>query len=172
MVSLPPGSAPRPWANPHLILYHGTVDTEAQSILNGVQINRGRANTDFGRGFYTTTVERQALAWGWALSLRRPGTQPAVIRFDVNRNDLSQFECLSFVRGSFDADDFWSLIFHCRSRGANHNRRGPHIWYDFVVGPVAASWRQRLAFYDTDQINFHTATVANLLDFSNPTRIT
>lgn len=172
MVAVPPGSAPSPWANPRLILYHGTVDTEARSILSGVQISKGRANTDFGRGFYTTTAERQALAWGWALSQRRPGTQPAVIRFDVDRDDLLQFECLPFVRGSFDADDFWSLVFHCRSTGADHSRQGTHRWYDLVVGPVAASWRQRLALYDTDQISFHTDSVANLLNRSNPRRIT
>ena len=171
MVAFPPGSTPSPWANQQLTLYHGTVDTEVASIINGVQISRGRAYTDFGRGFYTTTVERQALAWGWTLAQRRSGTQPAVIRYDVDRDDLSRFECLWFVRGNFDADDFWSLVFRCRSKGVDHNRPGTNRWYDVVVGPVAGSWRQRLAFYDADQMSFHTDRVANLLDRSDPRRI-
>lgn len=171
MVAVQPGSTPSPWANPDLILYHGTVDTEAPSILSGIQITKGRANTDFGLGFYTTTVERQALAWAWVLSQRRSGTQPAVLRFDVDRDDLSQLECLFFFRSNFDADDFWSLVFRCRSTGADHNRHGTRMWYDVVGGPVAASWRQRLALYDTDQISFHTDSTANLLNRSNPRRI-
>jgi hypothetical protein len=52
-------------------------------------MHHSRTHIDFGRGFYTTTVERQAYAWAWQLSQRALGTLPAVIRFDVNRDRLA-----------------------------------------------------------------------------------
>lgn len=171
MAALPPVSTPIHWANPLLALYHGTVDTYVESILSGIQVSKGLPYTDFGRGFYTTTVERQALSWAWQLSQRRPGTHPAVIRFDVDRDSLASLECLWFVRGSFDADDFWSLIFHCRRGGTGHKRSVTQQWYDVAIGPVAASWRQRLTIYDADQISFHTDRASNLLKQSDPRKI-
>ena len=171
MAAILPSFTPSSWTNQPLTLYHGTVDTYVNSILGGVKVSQGRAYTDFGRGFYTTTVERQALSWAWQLSQRLPGTLPAVIRFDVKRDDLAHLECLWFVRGSFDADDFWSLVSHCRTRGSHHNRTTSQGWFDVVIGPVAASWRQRLTIYDADQVSFHTDLGANLLSNSNPRKI-
>ena len=171
MAAIPPSFTPSSWTNQRLTLYHGTVDRYVPSILSGINVRQGRAHTDFGQGFYTTTVERQALSWAWQLSQRLPGTQPAVIRFDVHRDDLADLECLWFVRGNFDADDFWSLVFHCRTGGGDQNRATNQGWYDVVIGPVAASWRQRLTIYDADQVSFHTDRAANLLNTSNPRKI-
>src|SRR5437879_4438088 len=115
-----PSSVPTPrrWTDQRLALYHGTLDMHMQTILTGVAVHRGRPHTDFGRGFYTTTVERQARSWACQLFLRRPGTYPAVVRFDVDRDALARLHSIWFVRGSFDADDFWSLVFHCRTGGS------------------------------------------------------
>ncbi len=157
---------PSHWTNQFLTLYHGTLEIHVQSILNGVDVNRGRPYTDFGRGFYTTTVERQARTWASQLSQQKRATQPAVIRFDVDRDALAQLDCLCFVRGSFDFDDFWSFVFHCRMKGGNHARATNQGWYDAVIGPVTASWRQRLTIYDIDQVSFHTHRAANLLNNS------
>jgi hypothetical protein len=176
MAAAPSSFPPTNWTNQHLTLYHGTLDAHVASILAGVNVNRGRAHTDFGKGFYTTTVEIQARAWAWQLSQRSSGTLPAVIRFDVDRDRLAALECLWFVRGSFNADDFWSLVSPCR-RGRSQHARPTHPstthqgWYDVVIGPVAASWRQRLSIYDADQISFHTPGAANLLNSSNGRRI-
>jgi len=171
MATAPPSFTPANWTNQDLTLYHGTLDIYVSSILSSVDVTKGRAHTDFGKGFYTTTVERQARAWAWQLSQRSRGTLPAVIRFDVNRDSVAALQCLGFVRGSFDADDFWSLIFHCRTGRSKHSRGTNQGWYDVVIGPVAASWRQRLTIYDADQISFHTDPAANLLNNSNPRRI-
>ena len=171
MVATPPSFIPISWTSQPLTLYHGTVDTHVPSILKGVNVNRGLPNTDFGRGFYTTTVERQALSWAWQLSLRLPGTHPGIIRYDVDRDSLANLECLWFVRGSFDADDFWSLVFHCRTGGSNHGSTTSPGWYDVAIGPVAASWRQRLTIYDADQVSFHTDCAAKVLNNSNPRKI-
>jgi hypothetical protein len=158
------------WTNQKASLYHGTLDIYVHLILGGIKVNKGRKYTDFGRGFYTTTVQRQAESWAWQLSQLRVGTLPAVICFDVDRDELAKLDCLCFVRGSFDADDFWSFILHCRSGGTDHGR-AILDWYDVVIGPVAAIWTQRLAIYDADQISFHTDKAADLLNKSNPRRV-
>jgi hypothetical protein len=164
---------PPPWTNQTLLLYHGTIQRNITSVLATINVDRARSTTDFGRGFYTTTIERQARSWAWELSKRTRGAGhlPAVIRFDVNRDDLAQLECLWFARGNVDAEDFWSLVFHCRSGRPGHARATNGGWYDVVIGPVAASWRQRLAVFDADQVSFHTARAARLLDRSNPREV-
>ena len=171
MAIAPPAFPPSTWTNQLLPLYHGTLDIHVLSILTRVHVHQGRAHADFGQGFYTTTVERQAYAWAWQLSQRAPGTLPAVIRFDVDRNRLAALQCIGFVRGSFDADDFWSLIFHCRRGGGTHARTTNDGWYDVAIGPVATSWRRRLTIHDADQVSFHTSRAAMLLNNSNPRRM-
>lgn len=163
------GFPPPNWTNQNLALYHGTVDAAVAAVLTGINLNKGRRFTDFGQGFYTTTVERQAITWAWVVSQQHPGTLPAVIRFDVDRDKLASLEYLWFVRGNYDADDFWSFIFYCRQGKSAHGRITG--WYDIVIGPVAASWRQRLAIFDADQVSFHTDKAASLLKNSNPRRI-
>src|SRR6266487_482862 len=68
------------------------------------------------------------------------------------RLGLAALQCVWFVRGSFDADDFWSLVFHCRTGGGKHARTTNYGWYDVAIGPAAASWRQRLTIHDADQV--------------------
>jgi hypothetical protein len=159
-----PPNIPPAWANQTLILYHGTIDIHVPSILNQVILSKGRIHTDFGLGFYTTTIYRQAFSWAWVYSRRRPRTKPAVVAFEVNRDDLAHLQALWFVRPAVDADDFWSLIFHCRSGKPLHARTAPQTTYDLVIGPAAASWKQRLALYDTDQVSFHSPQAINLLN--------
>lgn len=168
MHSLQGFATPPKWCNQDLTLYHGTIDKHVQSVLWKVDLTQGKPNADFGKGFYTTTVRRQAESWAWQLSLRT-GSSPAVVSFCLKRGELAKFDSLWFVRGNFDAADFWSLVFHCR-RGGDHNKQ-PGGWYDVVVGPVAAFWRQRLAIYDADQVSFHTSTAADLLNDRNKTTV-
>ena len=125
-------ATPRVWTNQPVALYHGTIDRHVPSILAGVDATKGRRFAHFGRGFYTTTLERQARTWAWELSRQRPGSYPAVVRFDADRNALATLEAMWFVRGSYDAEDYWSLVFRCRSRGGNHGR-GASGWYDTVM---------------------------------------
>jgi hypothetical protein len=157
---------PKPWTNQNVLLYHGTLDVHVASIRAGVNPALGRAATDFGRGFYTTTVERQARSWAFGLSRRRAGTRPAVVRFDVPRDDLAGLESIWFVRGSPDAEDFWSLVVYCRTGGVAHARAKAAGWYDVAVGPIAAAWKRRLLKADADQISFHTTAAAKVLDLS------
>lgn len=149
-------------------MYHGTVDTHVQAILaRGIQVSQGRPNHDFGPGFYVTTLQRQAEAWAWQLGQRVRGARPAILRMEIDRDALAELDVLMFVRGSFDADDYWSFVSHCRAGAPSHERTdGPSTFYDVVAGPVAAFWEQRVAMQDADQISFHTPAAEALLNNS------
>jgi len=101
-------------------------------------------------------MERQARSWAWEI-VRKFGGRPAVVFADLDRDALAALESLTFIRGDYDAEDYWSFVIHCRSAGTDHargtRRRGN---YDLVVGPVAAAWRQRTLIASSDQISFHT----------------
>ena len=166
---------PALWTNQTITLFHGTIEASVNSILNHIDVAKGKANRDFGRGFYTTTVLRQGQSWAWQQAQRQTGSfpkpLPAIVAFDVERSALAQLDLLWFVRGSYEASDFWSFVFHCRQGTSDHCRNDNQEWYDVVVGPVSASWKQRLAIYDADQISFHTQRAAALLDASNARRV-
>src|SRR5208283_4786138 len=92
MASLPIVFPPPPWVNQDIVVYHGTVDVSARAIMSGpIKEGLGKPNTDFGPGFYTTTLRRQAHMWAAQISATRP-----------------------------DADDYWSLIYHCRKDALSH----------------------------------------------------
>ncbi len=154
------------WVNQELVLYHGTIDTHTNSVLSGVDVTRGRQDTDFGRGFYTTTWLIQAQGWALDTSWRNPGTAPVVIWFRVSRDALADLQSLWFVRGAPNANDYWSFVSYSRSGGASHGRAAHSQWYDAVIGLVSRRWQRRLAYPDLDQISFHTSAGAGLLDAS------
>lgn len=168
MLSLPPP----PWDGELITLYHGTLASSVSSILARVDLAYARAGRDFGRGFYATTLLRQAQFWADNLATRsRRAAEPAVIAFDVNLDDLSRLESIGFARGDFDAYSFWSLVWHCRQGGLAHSRSTNGGWYDLVVGPVTAAWKQRACMADYDQLSFHTARAVALLNKSASRRV-
>lgn len=162
MTTASPLGTPPSWTNQPVTLYHGTIQTHLGSLRAGIDLRQGRARTDFGQGFYTTTWLEQAQLRPWQLSLRQGG-RPIVLRFDVDREALARLDCLCFVRGGLRVEDFWSFVHHCRSGLIGHGRGSSNDWYDLVVGPLVASWKQRLIVADADQISFHTARAARLL---------
>ena len=167
MSSYPIVFPPPKWSNQDIIVYHGTVDTFAPMIVSGpVLVSKGKPNTDFGPGFYTTTLKRQAQMWAAQISATQPGTNPAVIEITINRHSLASLDTIAFVRGDFDADDYWSLIHHCRKGALDHGRVPPLACYDVVYGPVAAFWNQRMSIADADQISLHTTAAEAVLNVS------
>lgn len=181
MVAQPPSATPKVWTNQEILLYHGTLAKYADDIKqNGVSPPSANplasTDVDFGVGFYTTTLLRQAEAWAW-VKVAAPPTgvppHPGVVEFTVSRDDLAPLDCLWFVRGEFDAEDFWSLVFHCRGGGAAHGRPAStkNGWYDVVVGPVAAFWRQRVASQGYDQVSFHTKDAVRVLNGASRRRV-
>ncbi|HEY0371338.1 MAG TPA: DUF3990 domain-containing protein [Thermoanaerobaculia bacterium] len=163
-----PFDTPPIWVNGPLILYHGTLATHAANIKTvGVNPLLGRPGTDFGRGFYTTTVEGQAKSWAWLLATASTvggsvGTAGAVVRLEVDRDALAQLDSIGFIRGDYDAEDFWSLVFHCRGGAPGHARPGA-AYYDVVYGPVASFWMQRNVMNGRDQISFHSSACMPIL---------
>jgi hypothetical protein len=145
------------WENQALILFHGTVLASAEKIREtGVDIDMGRALTDFGRGFYTTTDEGNAREWSGRVT-ERQGGERAVVRLAVNRFALSKLNSIAFIRGSLRAEDYWSFVTHCRSGLPHHPETG--TFYDVVYGPVAKYWAgypRSAVWADYDQISFHT----------------
>ncbi|HYV34239.1 MAG TPA: hypothetical protein VE988_00960 [Gemmataceae bacterium] len=85
----------------------------------------------------------------------------------VFERSLDKLLSLAFVTGSYDNEDYWSLVQHCRQSTPatvyNHARL-PGAWYDVVLGPVAAFWQQRVAMQDADQFSFHTKAGIDILD--------
>jgi hypothetical protein len=183
----------RPDRSDYLILWHGCTAFDKDDIeVNGIDLAKCRVDTDFGRGFYLTTRERQArdLAWTRYYDWRadpanagQGGNQPALLRFRVRRytaagragpldDGLDQLRSLCFV---LDDEDFWSFVHHCRqsvpanpARGkaavVHDHKRPPGGWYDVVIGPVAARWQQRRPLPGADQVSFHTPEAIAILD--------
>ncbi len=168
-MALPPIVFPAPsWSNQDVVLYHGTLVAFVPSILKRVQLSLGKRYRDFGAGFYLTTVLRQAQTWAAQIAATKSGAVPAVIQFTVSRDALAGLQILAFVRGDFDADDYWSFVHYCRITGAaDHGRAGLQKYYDVVYGPVTASWSQRLTFFNADQISFHTPAAEMVLNSSS-----
>lgn len=90
----------------------------------------------------------------------------------MSRDQLAPLESLWFVRWLTNADDYWSLVFHCRRGGSNHQRGAINSgWYDVVIGPVAGPWFLRRTIFGYDQLSFHTDRAAKVLDASNKVRV-
>src|SRR5580704_8377477 len=77
----------------YVILWHGCTMLAKDNIeTNGIDLTRCEPDTDFGRGFYLTTLERQAQQWAMEQYrksfTRKPGATgnpPVVLRFRVRR---------------------------------------------------------------------------------------
>jgi len=142
----------KPDRSDYIVLWHGCTAIDRANIEMGIDLSKCAVNTDFGRGFYTTTVERQARQWAWDrfYDWRRKqptatGNQPIVLRFRVRRyaqtprgstvdDGLASLMSLAFVWGDFANEDYWSLVQHCRQSVPgnppmiHHHRRPPSDW--------------------------------------------
>jgi Protein of unknown function (DUF3990) len=174
-----------------ITLYHGCTDFDRLAIESGridpkrgnlhVDVRLGRINTDFGRGFYTTTVERQARQWAWQRYYdpkfkRKTGNSPTVLVFKVQRSELAKLKSLCFALAGYNSSNgYWSLVQHCRQSDPNltppliQDHDGPvsdgaNRWFDICYGVVSAFWRQQVAMLDADQVSFHTDAAASILD--------
>ncbi len=165
-----------------LVLWHGCTSWDLNAIQSKPSVlidpRAGRVDADFGQGFYTTSIKRQAQHWAWkryfdipTSAVGPPGVplQPVVLKFRLKLENLAPLESLSFVLGDYVDERFWSLVQHCRqsttgmTRNHLHPTR-PNGWYDIVTGPVADFWRQRSTMSQADQISFHTTGAVDLLN--------
>ena len=151
-------------------LYHGSTMSVRKPSLRP-----GRANADFGKGFYTTSNQEQAERWAH-IKQEREEAQRAVVsiyEFDETLLDSTELNIRRFT----GADEAWLyFVTDCRkSRGHN---------FDLVQGPVAndkvfttvnlfesgvlsaeAAILQLRAYKTYDQLSFHTERVIKALKF-------
>ena len=161
------------WTNGPLVLYHGTTDDAASAIkkparawAHGIDLDLCKPFRDFGRGFYLTTVLRQAESWADRKFRQHPKSKKtacsAVLRFEVDRNQLAPLLSLCFVTESAGLNsDYWDFVQHCRKRRTTHLLQ-ENKNYDVVFGPVSLG-RQRFVIKDADQVSFHTEAALKIL---------
>ena len=159
------------WTNGPLILYHGTTDDAATAISkpsrawpHGIDFDLCKPLRDFGRGFYLTTVLRQAESWADRKFRQHQKSKQAacsaVLRFEVDRNQLAPLLSLCFVTDNSNPD-YWDFVYYCR-RGTRTHLLQNNKNYDVVFGPVSLG-RQRFVIKDADQVSFHTEAALKIL---------
>ena len=86
------------WNNQPMVLHHGTSETFARQInTGGVALASCKAlDRDFGKGFYLTERVEQAITWA-RFKVVRNGELPAVVTFQVDRNDLARLDFVTFL---------------------------------------------------------------------------
>ncbi|MCL2283921.1 MAG: DUF3990 domain-containing protein [Fibromonadales bacterium] len=156
-----------------MILYHGS-----NCEFDVISLQKSKNNRDFGRGFYTTTLEEQAREWAEILFLRTQKGFPMLYEFE-----LQNFESLNVKSFSEYNLEWLNFVKENRmSGGIQHS-------YDIVRGPVANDrTREAIAQYmsgaydaeytikilihmkSNDQISFHTEKSLAKLKFMRVTR--
>lgn len=104
-----------------LVLFHGTV-----ADFDKVMLSKSNNRRDFGTGFYTTLLKKQAKEWAYRLSLRKGVKEYFVYRFVFEENAslrVKRFEALN--------KEWLEFIKENRSKG------GLQHSFDVVIGPVA-----------------------------------
>ncbi len=160
-------------------LYHGST-----YVVRRPTSSRGRANTDFGRGFYTTTSREQAEKWALIKKNRLGNTARAIVScYDFDERLLND-DALRVMH--FDGPTAQWLDF------VAGNRRGAVLHeYDLVLGPVAndklyatiqlyeqgilstsATIDQLQTHVLFDQLSFHTREACDRLVFTNTFEVT
>jgi hypothetical protein len=164
-----------PWStnDDRVVLFHGCLAHHAADIsMYGVDLNQCDTRTDFGRGFYLTTLEKQARTFAEAKARSPnnfPVSGPAVVRFRIPWSRLAVLESISFVVPNDDGARFWRLVKHCRAlppTPEGTHKDPPNRWYDIAMGPVALRWQneERVARPHSDQISFHTQRAVDILN--------
>jgi hypothetical protein len=142
-----------------VILFHGS-----NCEFDVISLTQSRDNRDFGKGFYTTTLEEQAREWAEILFLRTQ--KGAAFLYEIELQDFTGLNVKIFPEYNLD----W-LNFVKENRVNGKNRHS----YDVVKGPVANDrTREAIAQYlsgaydaeytikqltymkSNDQISFHT----------------
>ncbi|MDO5446614.1 MAG: DUF3990 domain-containing protein [Prevotellaceae bacterium] len=107
-----------------ITLYHGSY-----TRVDAPQVNAGRRNLDFGRGFYVTEIKAQAEKWAVVVGSRYNDEYEGVV--NVYELDESIFERYHVLR--FNTYDIAWLDFVVANRHGEDAAKG----YDVVEGGIA-----------------------------------
>ena len=153
-------------------LYHGsTVEVRKPSL------RYGRERTDFGKGFYTTTLPEQAEHWAGIKRDRAKASKAVVSVYEIDDTLLTTPGVR--IRAFDGVDKSWlEFVVDCRKKESTKHD------YDLVFGPVAndnvfatvnlyesgvlnaqAAIEQLKAYKTYDQLSFHTSKVITALRF-------
>lgn len=114
------------------ILYHGTI-----SIIDKIDVNKGRDKKDFGKGFYIAETKSQAIGMmhkKYKEAIRRNHRKS---NENINEHlyevslDWEYLKTLNFKIFEYADEEWLEFILMCRERGGI-----PHS-YDVVIGPTA-----------------------------------
>ena len=121
-----------------MILYHGS-----NMRIDKIDLSKSKPGKDFGKGFYLSDKENQALDLA-AFKAEQLGGKPIITKFIFDENGLynSNLKIKKFNDYSLDWVEF--II-------ANRMDKSPAT-YDFVYGPIADDkvGRQLRRFFDED----------------------
>ena len=151
-------------------LFHGAnVEVRKPSLL------KSRKNTDFGRGFYTTTQKEQAEHWTSIKKDRAKTGRRVVSVFELDDTFISNGDLK--IREFKGPDEAWLNFVVDSRKGIEHD-------YDLVFGPVAndkvftvvnlyesgvldalAAIAELRAYKTYNQLSFHTHRVIEALRF-------
>lgn len=151
-------------------LYHGS-----NMEVRKPSLQRSRRNTDFGRGFYTTTQKEQAEHWTSIKIDRAKAGRRVVSVFEVDDELLTNPDLK--IREFHGPDEAWLNFVVDSRKGVQHD-------YDLVYGPVAndkvftvvnlyesgvldapAAIAELKAYKTYNQLSFHTERVISSLRF-------
>jgi uncharacterized protein DUF3990 len=151
-----------------LLLFHGT-----NQLFTNIDLSKSKDKRDFGKGFYTTTLEVQAKKWAENMFIRYGGSGIYVMKFKLkNISDLK-------VKEFKGLDKEWlNMIRNNRLNG------GIQHDHDIVIGPVADDNTMRtVALYvegiynedmainqlkfakSNNQVSIHSKSALNNLEF-------
>lgn len=114
-----------------MILYHGT-----NQEIHRIDLTKCRPYKDFGRGFYTTHFQDQAIQMAKRVS-QIYGGHPIICRFEVNETEINQLRVLKFA---VPCDTWAQFVMNNRKRVLTSPGGKPTPFshsYDVVIGPVA-----------------------------------
>lgn len=128
-----------------MTLYHGT-----NAAFETIDLTRSKPNKDFGRGFYLSANQDQALEMAKTKVEQLETGTPTVIAYNVDETQLAELKVLRFDEYSEEWAKFILL-------NRNNSSNKPAHDYDIVIGPIANDrvgvqlWR-----YETHSIDLPT----------------
>lgn len=128
-------------------LYHGST-----VVVKQPNIRIGRKNTDFGKGFYTTTDFDQAARWARIRS-KRAGTDVAIVSVYEIDDNILQNKDLNIMEYHRATEQWLNFV-------VNNRRTTPLHDYDIVLGPVANdNLYATISMYENGQLSVEAAIV-------------
>ena len=128
-------------------LYHGST-----VIVKNPSIRQGRANTDFGKGFYTTIDYEQAARWAKIRRERAGGGNAIVSVYNIDDNILKRND-LNIMQYNGATIEWLDFVVANRRYAPIHD-------YDIVLGPVANdNLYATISMYENGELSAEAAIV-------------